>query len=219
MPSSAAPPRPPSTDGAPRPAVGAPSTDQVGERRNSRSGGLRVRGFRGRRDPDRARCGRIVSAGRGGVAQPVGWCNPQVASRRPMRSSHEPPCGHCGGPPSLIRCLRCVASASVPSRRAAGERPAVRCQALTGVRRRRAPVDGTRNGRHSFAHMAPLCCQRLEEPAEVRSGLASEVGVASMLAGSESDLSEASALGFKPAALDFVVAPRCPSGPVLRASV
>src|SRR5215207_1775700 len=67
--------------------------------------------------------------------------------------------------------------------------------------------------------LAPLCCQRRRRCVEERSGLASEVGVASMLAGSESDLSEAPALGLEPAAQDFVVAPRCPSGPVLRASV
>lgn len=45
------------------------------------------------------------------------------------------------------------------------------------------------------------------------------VGVASLLTASGSDLSEAPVLGFEPAALDFVAAPRCPSGPVLRASV
>ena len=67
--------------------------------------------------------------------------------------------------------------------------------------------------------LAPLCCQWLGERAEVRSGLGSGVAVASMLAGSESDLSEAPVLGFEPAALDFVVAPGCPSGPVLRVLV
>ena len=118
-------PRPPSTDGAPRPAVGAPSTDQVGERRNCRSSGLRVRGFRGHGDLERG-SGAVgsVGAGRGRVAQQVGWCNPPVASRRPMRSSREATCGPCR-PPWLIRCLGCVASASVSSRGAAGECPAV----------------------------------------------------------------------------------------------
>jgi hypothetical protein len=46
-------PRPPSTDRAPRPAVGAPSTDQVGERWSGQSSGLRVRGFRGHSDLER----------------------------------------------------------------------------------------------------------------------------------------------------------------------
>ena len=55
----------------------------------------------------------------------------------------------------LIRCLRCVALASVPSRRAAGECPVVGCQAVTGGRRR-APMEGTSNGRHSFTHMLDM---------------------------------------------------------------
>ena len=59
----------------------------------------------------------------------------------------------------LIRCLRCVASASVPSRRAAGECPLVGCQAVTGVRRRRAPVEGSSNGRHSFTHTPMSGCR------------------------------------------------------------
>jgi len=149
-------PRPPSTDGAPRPAVGAPLTDQVGRAAQQRKQRTWVRGFRGHGDLERGP-GAVgsVGAGRGGVAQPVGWCNPQVASRGPMRSSHEATCMPCGGPPSLIRCLRCVASASVPSRRAAGECPAVRCKAVAGVRHR-APVEGTSNGRHSLTHMAPV---------------------------------------------------------------
>ena len=148
-------PRPPSTDGAPRPAVGAPSTDQVGERCNSRSSGLRVRGFRGHGDLERGP-GAVgsVGAGRGGVAQPVGWCNPQVASRGPMRSSHEATCGPCGGPPSLIRCLRCgrLSVGAFPPG-GGGRVPCRRVPSCDRRPRRRAPVEGTSNGRHSFTHM------------------------------------------------------------------
>jgi hypothetical protein len=40
------------------------------------------------------------------------------------------------------------------------------------------------------------------------------VGVALLVAGPGSDLSEEPAVGLRPAALDFVAAPRCPPGPV-----
>ena len=96
---------------------------------------------------DRVRAEERSHTGR--VVQPAGGVEKTnaIESRGDVQA---PPSAVVDPPPPLCR-LRVGAF-----RRAAGECPAVRCQAVTGVRRRRAPVEGTRNGRRSFAHM-PMC--------------------------------------------------------------
>ena len=129
-------PRPPSTDGAPRPAVGAPSTDQVGERWSGQSSGLLVRGFRGHSDLERGP-GAVgsVGAGRGAVAQERRVVQPTAGVEK--TNAIESP-GDVQVLPSTV--VDPMPAAVSPHRRClpAGRRgkcPAIGCRSVTGIHR------------------------------------------------------------------------------------